>query len=393
MILADIARGDGVAVVDPHGDLINRLLCLIPESDADRVIHFDPGDPDWILLWNIVKPEPDQDPAGLASDLVLGFKQIVNGWGDRLETILRNCIYGASHLPNGTLRDVSRLLRNKSEDGLNLQRQIAELVENDEAELYWAEDHGKYTKEDIAPPRHKLSKLLLCQTLNLMFSQPESRLNFREIMDKRQILLVNLSTLRTSERDLLGSFLLGILHRATLSRSSISPDKRNTFHIHCDEAHRFLTESLEDAITEARKYGVSLTLAHQYLAQLDRVKAGALASVGTTITFNVDTKDARTFIRNLHGKATLDDLVQLEPYQAIARINMEVVRMKTLAPPEIPVKHCREAIIKNSRERYYRPAREIKEMLRNSRDKYIPPAGGAVGEDYNNDDFAFEEFK
>ena len=128
MILDDIEKGDGVAVLDPHGDMIERLLCLIPEQHVERVIYFNPADPDWIPLWNPLERIPGQEIGRTANDLVTAIKSFVEsgGWGDRLENILRNMIFGLLHLPGGTFLDISNLLRNKSKTNEELIRQVLE---------------------------------------------------------------------------------------------------------------------------------------------------------------------------------------------------------------------------------------------------------------------------
>ncbi len=225
-----------------------------------------------------------------------------SGWGDRLEHLLRNLIFSLIHLPKGTFLDISNLLRNKSEESKHLRREIIKVIDNETVRQFWRFDYQKYGKDDFGPPRNKLSKLMVSNTVALMLSQPESLFNFRKIMDEGFILLVDLSKLGSMVRGILGCFILSLLHLTALSRSSISVNQRKQFHIHCDEAHRFMTDSLEDLIAETRKYKVSLSLAHQYMSQFGKRKTDAFSSVGSTIIFNVYSRDANYLIKDLQNK-------------------------------------------------------------------------------------------
>ncbi|MBW1744314.1 MAG: type IV secretion system DNA-binding domain-containing protein, partial [Deltaproteobacteria bacterium] len=154
MILDDIEKGDGVAVLDPHGDMVERLLCLMPEKHVERVIYFNPADPDWVPLWNPLDRIPGQEIGRTANDLVTAIKSFVEsgGWGDRLENILRNMIFGLLHLPGGTFLDISNLLRNKSKTNEVLIRQILKVVDNQTARQFWEHDYRGYKQNDLSPP-------------------------------------------------------------------------------------------------------------------------------------------------------------------------------------------------------------------------------------------------
>jgi type IV secretory pathway TraG/TraD family ATPase VirD4 len=317
------------------------MLCLIPERYIHKTIYFNPGDPEWIPIWNPLERIPGQDIGRTADDLVQAIQSFVakRGWGDRLEHLLRNIIFSMIQLGKSTFLDISNLMRNKSDESETLRKKILEVVDNETVRQFWIHDYKKYGKDDFGPPKNKLSKLLVSDSVSLMLSQPESRFNFRTIMDEGMILLINLSNLGSMVREILGCFILSLLHLTALSRSSLPSNKRKQFHIHCDEAHRFVTDSLEDLIAETRKYNVSLSLAHQYISQFGQRKTDAISSVGSTIIFNLDSKDAGYMIKDLQKKATVDDIVALKKYEAIARIGTEIVRFKTRQPAPMPIKH------------------------------------------------------
>jgi len=364
MILHDIARGDGIAVLDPHGQLVQRILCLIPPEHIDRVIFLDPGDPDWVPLWNPLHCSGAQSPGRVADDLVRAFKSFVTGWGDRLEHLLRHALLAVLHLSGGSLLDVSNILRPKSPQSRQLRALALQVMDNEVARLFWRNDFDRYRSADLAPAQHKLSKLLTSGTVSLMLSQSDTSFDLQDVMDSGKILLVDLSTIGPEVRGILGCFTLSLMHMTALGRSRRVLETLAPFHVYCDEAHRFMTDAIEDLIAETRKFNVSLVLAHQYLSQFDGRKADALSSVGSTIIFNVDTRDAQHLRKDLQGLADVDDLITLEVGQAIARIGTHVVRVHTTPPLEMGEDHCRDQIIAQSRAKYYRPIEEVRRDIR-----------------------------
>lgn len=400
MILDDIEKGDGVAVLDPHGDMVERLLCLIQEKHVERVIYFNPADPDWIPLWNPLDRIPGQEIGRTANDLVTAIKSFVEsgGWGDRLENILRNMIFGLLHLPGGTFLDISNLLRNKSKTNEVLIRQILKVVDNQTARQFWEHDYMGYGKNDLSPPINKLSKLLISGPISLMLSQPENRFNFRQIMDQGNILLINLSNMGVTVSQVLGCFILSILHLSALSRSDISIEDRKQFHIYCDEAHNFITDSLEKLMVEARKYGASLSMAHQYLNQFSSKKQrDALSTTASSIIFRVNKTDADYLAKFLREKVKSDDLVSLKTGEAYARIGTDIVKITTRPPLKIPDTHFRDRIIENSRKKYYRPVHEIRKWLTRASDKWLEPfaplnPANPEFSETDNEDFSYDEF-
>ena len=398
MVLQDITEGLGVAVIDPHGDLVGRLPRLIPEAHVDRIVYFDPGDRDFVPLWNPIKTIEGQDAGRAADDLVGAIKSVVTGWGDRLAHLLRHAFYALLHRPDSTLLDVANLLRFKSEESERLRKEILHYVHDEPSRQFWREDYRRYGFAEATAAQHKLSKMLLSGTISLMLSQPESRFSFRQIMDESMIFFANLSTIGSEAREILGCLLLSLFHQTALSRSDTPIEQRAPFHIYCDEAHRFMTDAVEDLLAETRKFAVSLTLAHQYMSQLSRAQANALGGVGSTIIFKVDANDARYLTKDLMEKAAAEDLIALETYEAIARIGTEVVRIKTLPPREEPAKHLGERVIEESQRRYCRPVAEVRKAIRRRYRRYggaFPPSsigGSGDGSDGPVEELVYDQF-
>ena len=379
MVRQDVERGHGLAFIDPHGDSVKRLLQFIPKNRVESTIYLDFGDPDWVPLWNPLQRVPLQSIGRTADGLVAAIKSVVqkNAWGDRLEHILRNGFSGLLHLEGSTFFDLITLFENSKgknrEEKNRLKKRILAAVDNQVLRLFWERDYEQYRRDDFAPPLHKLSKLLSSdETVSLMLTQPENRLDLHDIMETGKILLLDLSNLGPDTRGILGCFLLAFLYNAALFRSKKDPDSRKSFSIYCDEAHKLTTGTLEDMIAECRKFGVNLTLAHQFLSQFKDSQRDALTGVGTRIIFNVDIADANYLVKDLQKKVEAKDLATLKRGEAIAKIDTDILKIRTPVPKAIPQPNFRDEIIAKSHERYCREANEIREYLRKKQNRLSP---------------------
>ena len=392
MILQDIEQGDGVAVIDPHGDLIERLPLLLSTDCVGRTIYFNPGD-EFIPLWNPLIIGAGQDPGRVADDLVGAIKSSVSGWGDRLEHLLRNAFCALLQRPGSTLRDVAVLLKFKSAASERLRKDLLPYLDDGLVKQFWEVDYARYKADEITAAQHKLSKLLTSGGVSLMLSQPESRIDFRQIMDDGMVFLANLSALGSEAREIIGRLFLSLLHQTALTRCDTPIEARRPFHIYCDEAHRFITDALEDVLAECRKFAVSLTFAHHYFGQFSQRTKDALGGVGTTIIFRVDAKDAAFLTKNLMGKVTVEDIIGLEEHEGIARIGTEVVRITTLPPRRVSGSNIAKELLEESRRRYCLPKEVVRERIRR---RYGGSAYAATLSPPSNDgpveEFVYDEF-
>jgi hypothetical protein len=375
IILNDIQNGHGVAVLDPHGDLIKELLTLLGKQDIERTIYFDPGDNDWIPIWNPLKKINNIDVGRVTNDIVKAIESFVQkAWGDRSEHIFRNIIFSliSSNDDKTTFLTVSNLLRNKSKQSKTMAKALLPLIDNETVSQFWLHEYFKLNKE-LDAPINKMSKLMISGTTALMFSQPNNWFNFKEIMDSGKIFLVNLSNIDTTLKRVLGCFIISLFHLNALNRSSIPENERKPFHLHLDEGHNFVNDSIENIINETRKYKLSLNIANQYKNQFDNIQlSDALSTIGSSILFNCNMNDAKYYFKDLQDKVSVKDLVSLKKGEAIARIGVDIIKISTLPPLEIPKKNYSEEIIKRSREKYCKPVQEIKSWLRQQKDNVIP---------------------
>jgi hypothetical protein len=399
MCIADIARGHGAALIDPHGDLAEGVVNRIAEKDLDRTIYFDPGHQDLVPLWNFLAPQNGQPADRQADDRLRAFTQITTGWGHRIETLMRQAFYGLIQTGEGTLLDVAMLLTTTSDARERIRQRVLNVVENEKARHFWKRELKTYRADDFAPVQHKVSKLLLYDTTALMFSQLENRFDFREMMDNGKVFIANLANVGSEARDILGSLLLSMFHLAAMSRSDMPEQSRKLFHIYVDEAPRFVTSALEDMLVETRKYNCSVTLAHQYLSQFEQKKrVDALGVVGTTIAFNVAAEDAPKIAKFLGSQVSAEDLTTLGHREGIVRIVNDVVRITPPPLTEIRDQSMGTRVKERSYEKYYKPIHEVRESVRkriNSCDGGIatrlprPPATKAIT-DYCYDEFPFQ---
>jgi len=375
IILNDIKKGHGVAVLDPHGDLIEDLLSLLDKQDVEKTIYFDPGDPDWVPIWNPLKKNGNLDIGRITNDLVKSIESFVEkkAWGDRSEHIFRNIIFSliSANNENSTFLNVSNLLRNKSKQSKIMAKKLQPFIDNETVLQFWQEEYYKLNKE-LDAPINKMSKLMISGTTALMFSQPNNRFSFKEIMDSGKIFLVNLSNIETTLKRVLGCFMISLFHLNALNRSSIPVNERKDFHLHLDEGHIFVNDSIGNIITETRKYRLSLNIANQYKNQFDNIKlSDALSTIGSTILFNCNTNDAKYFTKDLQDKVSIKDLISLKKGEAIARIGVDIVHINTLLP-KVPKTNYKKEIIEHSREKYCKPVQEIKLWLKQKENKIIP---------------------
>lgn len=373
MTLHDILQGHGIAVIDPHGTLIRQLLELMPREHADRVVYIDPGDREWIPIWNPLRCTSGHPLGRVADDIIAAFRAFFSGYGHRLEHLLRQATLAALHLPDGNLLDVAHLLRKGSPESNALRQRVKPLLQHRLSRSFWEHDFDRYGNADLSPPQHKLSKLLTVGNESLMLSQSDTSFDFSEIMASGNILLVNLVNLGGESMEVLGCFMLTLLYLAAIARGDEGESAYRPFHIYCDEAHRFITDAIEDLITQTRKRNVSLTMAHQYMSQFSTRKTDAISSVGSTVIFRVNTTDATYLKKDLQGRVSSDDLIALPNYEAIVRVGTQIARVRTQPPPRPQPANCRQRIIERSHQLYYRPVAEVERAVRERYDRCYEP--------------------
>ncbi len=371
LIRQDIEHGEGVAVLDPHGDLVDRVLGVIPPERVKDVVLIDPADETCSVGFNILSAHSDLEKRLLASDLVSVFQRLSTSWGDQMGSVLGNAILAFLESPRGgTLADLRRFLLEPK-----FREAVLETVTDPEIIYYWREAFPQLSgNKSIGPVLTRLETFLAPKPIRYMVSQPVNRLDFADIMDTGRIFLAKLSQglLGKENSYLLGTLLVAKFQQLTMARQAQQEARRRPFWIYVDEFHQFITPSLGEILSGARKYRLGLTLAHQELRQLQRdadVASAVLTNPGTRICFRLGDDDARKLA---DGFASFEarDLQNLEKGQALCRVERRDWDFNLSVPwPELPdpteQAQRRQAAIAASRQTYATPRADIEAALRN----------------------------
>jgi hypothetical protein len=353
LIIQDIAQGNGIAVLDPHGDLIEHILPYIPEHRVKDVVLIDPADAAYPIAFNILHAHTAVEKELLASDLVALFRRFATSWGDQMNSVLANAILAfLESTKGGTLIDLRRFLLEKS-----FREQFLSSVQDDAITYYWHHEYPLLKSGSIGSILTRLDTFLRPKLIRNMVSQRES-LDFGLLMDTNKIILVKLSRGLIGEENsyILGACIVAKLEQAALSRQIQASHTRTPFFLYIDEFHHFLTPSLASALSGVRKYALGLILAHQSMEQLAKhdteLGSALIANAGTRICFRLGERDAKHFAE---GFATFSahDLTTLSKGEAIVRIGGadQDCNIRVL-PTEEGAYNLQEQIIAASRERY-----------------------------------------
>ncbi|MFH1111608.1 MAG: type IV secretion system DNA-binding domain-containing protein [Patescibacteria group bacterium] len=359
MIISDIRNGHGLAVVDPHGDLVQKIVDIIPAHRINDVIYFNPADIDYPIAFNVLESVDPRYRHLVSSGLVGVFKKIwADSWGPRLEYILRNAILSLLEYPGSTLLGITRILVDKK-----YRRKVLEKVTDPVVRSFWLDEYDNYNEkfrvEAVSPIQNKIGQFLSSSVIRNIVGQPKSSIDVRDIMDNEKILLLDLAKGKMGEDNsaLLGAMMITKLQLAAMSRIDIPESHRRDFFLYVDEFQNFITESFANILSEARKYRLNLILAHQYIEQLgDVVKAAVFGNVGTIICFRVGAEDAEFLEKEFEPIFVQNDLVNLPRFNIYLKLMIDGVTSDPFSartlPPIAQLTHNRDKIINVSRERY-----------------------------------------
>ena len=326
MIVEDIRAGRGVAVVDPHGDLAEKVIKYIPKERINDVIYFNPADMDYPIAFNLVEQVDPHLRHLVASGLIGVFQKLwADSWGPRLEYILRNAILAILDYPGSTLLGVVRMLSDKA-----YRKKVVANIKDPVVKSFWEKEFAgyadKFASEAVSPIQNKVGQFLSSSFMRNIVGQVQSSINMRSVMDEGKILIMNLSKGRIGEDNsaLLGAMMITKIQLAAMSRVDIEEKERRDFYLYIDEFQNFSTESFANILSEARKYRLNLIMAHQYIEQLDeRVKPAVFGNVGTIIVFRVGAADAEELVREFAPVFTEEDIVNLPKYEMYLRLMID----------------------------------------------------------------------
>jgi Type IV secretion-system coupling protein DNA-binding domain len=356
MILQDILRGEGVGVIDPHGDLVQRLLEHVPESRIGDTIYLNPTDEQYPVPLNILNATTQENIGVLADDLIITFRRLSESWGERMDSVLRSVVYTLLRTPGATFFDIQQILRDA-----DYRKAVTRNIDFAPLREFWEYDFPQMPKDASQPILHRMSKFALFPTLHAMLSQSSSPLNFDQVMQEKKILLVNLSQGELGEDNskLIGCLLVSQLQLAAMRRARLPKEQRRPFYLYIDEFQNFTSSAFEKILSEAGKYMLMLTVCHQYISQLDEgTKDALLGNVGTIVVLPVNEKDA-TQLRHSLGSYELPDILNLDAakHEALCRPATkasDTFRFVTSAPPPQPEQNFADTIIERTRACYSR---------------------------------------
>lgn len=369
--IQDIQDGRGLAFIDPHGDPVEDLFDYIPEARIKDVIYINPADLDYPVAFNVME-QVDPDKRHLVADGVMGvFKKIwVDVWSPRMEYILNNTILALLETPDATLLGINRMLAEKG-----YRAKVVSQLTDPVVKAFWAEEFAKYTdrfaSEATAAIQNKVGQFVSSTLIRNIIGQPKSTLDMRKIMDEGKILLVNISKGRIGEdaSRLLGALIITKLQLAAMSRVDIPERERKDFVLIVDEFQNFATASFANILSEARKYHLSLMIAHQYVTQMDEgVRDAVFGNVGTIITFRVGAEDAELLEKELAPEFMATDIVNLGKRQIYLKLMIDGVASRAFSAgtmetiKRLPISY-RQQIIDYSREHYSARREDVEKSI------------------------------
>lgn len=360
---SDIRRGNGCALIDPHGDLADRVLDLIPRERIDDVIYFNPADLGFPVAFNVLESVPREQRSLVASGLVSIFRRLwAEFWGPRLEYTLRNGVLALLESPHTTLLDLSRLLVDDP-----FRADVLRHVEDPGVRHFWLREYANYKpdfrQQVIAPVQNKVGEFLVTPLVRNIVGQRRNLFQLRRVMDDGKILIVNLAKglLGEDVSSLLGSMMLTRLMLAAFSRGDMPERERRPFFLFVDEFASFgATSTLTNLLSESRKYKLSVTLVGQYLEQMPHeLRSAVFGNVGTIVSFRASAEDAGYLAREFTPAFREEDFVNLPNHHIYVRLCFQGVAVApfsgTTLPPQPTAGSHREAVIEHSRRRYARP--------------------------------------
>jgi len=377
MVRQDLANGEGLCLVDPHGDLVEAILPYIPRKRADDVIYFNPGDLERPMGLNILEGKTPDEREFMAQEALAIFIKMFGEeiMGPRLQHYFRNgCLTLMEDQDEGaTLIDLTRLFTDDA-----WQRYKASKVKNPVVRAFWTKEmasSGMREKQEIIPYfNSKFGPFVTNGLIRNVIGQTKSAFNIREAMDQGKIILCNLSKGKTGELNsqLIGSILVAKIQQAAMSRVDTPEKDRRDFYLYVDEFQNFVTDSFASILSEARKYRLNLIVAHQYISQITKSQGGGkgkhedteirdavFGNVGSMLCFKIGAQDAETMEKEFAPVFSQQDLINIANYKACIKLNINNATsrgftLETIYDPGGKDEEAAEAIRQLSRLKYGR---------------------------------------
>ncbi len=388
MAIQDIQRGEGVGVVDPHGQFAEKMLDFVPKERVKDVIYFCPHDTDWPMAFNVMEDVGMEQRHLVASGLIGVFKKIwPDVWSARMEYILNNCILALLEYPDSTILGINRMLADK-----DFRKEVVSKISDPVVKAFWEQEFARYTDrfmtEAGAAIQNKVGQFISNPLIRNIIGQPKSSFDMRKIMDEKKIIIMNLAKGRIGESNsqLIGAMLITKLYLGAMSRVDVPESQRSDFYLYVDEFQNFATESFKDILSESRKYKLNLTLAHQYISQMDeKVRDAVFGNVGTLVVFRVGAFDAEVLEKEFSPDFVAQDIVNLGFANIYLKLMIDGVASRpfsamTLPPIPKSEKSYVDEIIKLSRENYASSKEKVEKMISEWHAPVVKTGEPAAGE-------------
>ena len=375
MLIDDILAGRGVGLIDPHGEFVDKILDFIPKERIDHIIYFTPADTEYPIAFNPLESVAGEHRHLVASGVMGVFKKVwPDVWSARMEYILNNTLLALLEYPGSTLLGIMRMLSDRE-----YRSKLVENLHDPVVKSFWTNEFARYTQrletEAVAAIQNKVGQFVSNPLIRNVLGQPHSSIDLRKVMDQGKILIADLSKGRIGEDNsaLLGAMLITKLQLAAMKRVDMPEAERKDFYLYIDEFQNFSTESFVNVLSEARKYRLSLVLAHQYISQLgdykdSKVRDAIFGNVGTMILFRTGAEDAEFLEKEFAPTFEASDLVNLPNYSVYVRLMIDGVASKpfsagTLGPKTAPDGSFADLIIENSRRHFGTPRSIVEKKI------------------------------
>jgi len=374
MAVQDIQNGEGLAFIDPHGQTAEMLLDYIPEHRVKDVLYFAPFDAEHPVAFNVMEDVGADKRHLVVSGLMSVFKKIwIDAWSARMEYILQNTLLALLEYPDSTLLGVNRMLSEK-----HYRKKVIDNISDPAVKSFWVDEflnyNERYMQEAGDAIKNKVGQFTANPLIRNIIGQPKSSFDLRQIMDEKKIVIMNLSKglVGESNANLLGSMLTTRIYLAAMSRADLSRDQLDqapNFYFYVDEFQSFANATFADILSEARKYKLNLTIAHQYIEQMEEeVRNAVFGNVGTIISFRVGPFDAEVLETIFAPQFYAVDICNLGFAQVYLTLMIDGIGSKpfsavTLPPIERPSISCKEMVIHSSRQQFSRPRAEVEQAI------------------------------
>lgn len=375
MAIQDIQNGNGIVFIDPHGGTAEKLLDYVPEERINDVLYFAPFDMDHPVSFNVMEDIGPEKRHLVLGGLMSAFKKLFGeeSFSDRMQYILQNTILALLEYPDATMLGINRMLAEK-----DYRNKVIANISDPSVKNYWVKEYAGYTErfaaEAIPAIQNKIGQFTSNPLVRNIIGQAKSSFDIRKMMDEKKIMIVNLSKGRVGEgnANLIGSMLITKIYLAAMSRADMSESEREraaNFYLYVDEFQSFANKSFADILSEARKYKLNLTIAHQYIEQMEEeVRDAVFGNVGTMITFRVGAFDAEVLEKEFAPTFTATDLVNLGFTQIYLKLMIDGVSSQpfsaTTTPPiPKPKITFRDEVIESSRKIFATPRSTVEKNI------------------------------